>query len=255
MIPIRDVNPSLTPSTLTFLLIAASVVVFFVLQPAAGSAEEGEFTYRQAAIACELTTGEPLSLNEINSGDCRRLDGNSQFPDKSLPMSVIFSMFLHAGLLHLAGNMWSLWIFGNNVEDAFGSGGYLLLYAASGVVATLAFVLLNPDTTIPLVGASGAISGVMGAYLVLYPRARVVSVFPILFFLPIALPAAIFLIFWFAGQFALIGSASGIAWEAHVGGFLFGAAVAAVLRVPLLARVERLRANQVPQALGGFTPR
>ncbi len=155
-------------------------------------------------------------------------------------------MFLHAGFLHLAGNMWSLWIFGNNVEDAFGTMGYLLLYLASGVAATLVFVAINPDTTVPLVGASGAISGVMGAYLVLYPRARVVSVFPILFLLPIAVPAALFLIIWFAGQFALIGQATGIAWEAHVAGFVFGALAAAVFRRQLLARVERLRRSRLP---------
>ena len=245
MIPIRDVNPSLTSSAMTFLLIAASVVVFFFIQPSAGDVE---FAYRQAAIACEVTTGEALSLDEINEERCIDGNGNSLFADKSLELSVLVSMFLHAGLLHLAGNMWSLWIFGNNVEDAFGTLGYLALYFVSGVAATFGFIALNPETTIPLVGASGAISGVMGAYLVLYPRARVVSVFPILFFLPIALPASIFLVFWLFGQFALIGSASGIAWEAHVAGFVFGALVALVGRRPLLARVERLRRLKTPFA-------
>ena len=248
MIPIRDVNPSLTSPALTLLLIAASVAVFVFIQPR-GAAEEIEFAYRQAAIACELTTGEPLSPAEVPDGPCVEGDGNPIFPDKSLPTSILVSMFLHAGFLHLAGNMWSLWIFGNNVEDAFGTLRYLLLYLASGVAATLAFVAINPDTTVPLVGASGAISGVMGAYLVLYPRARVVSVFPILFLLPIAVPAALFLIIWFAGQFALIGQATGIAWEAHVAGFVFGALVAAVFRRQLLARVERLRRARLPIAI------
>ena len=240
MIPIRDVNPSLTSPVVTFLLIAASVVVFFVIQPA-GIEQEEEFAYQQAAIACELTTGEALSASEITGQTCQAAPGDPVYPDKSLPVSVIVSMFLHAGLLHLGGNMWSLWIFGNNVEDAFGSFGYIAMYVASGIAATVGFILLNPDVTVPLVGASGAISGVMGAYLVLYPRARVVSVFPILFFLPIALPASIFLAFWFLGQFALLGQVTGIAWEAHVAGFLFGALIAAVGRKPLLARVERLR--------------
>ncbi len=248
MIPIRDVNPSLTSSAVTFLLIAASTVVFFFVQPRDG-ADDLEFAYRQAAIACEITTGEALSIEEINSERCTDGDGNSFFPEKSLPVSIVVSMFLHAGLLHLAGNMWSLWIFGNNVEDAFGTIGYLLVYFASGVAATVGFVALNPDTTIPLVGASGAISGVMGAYLVLFPRARVVSVFPVLFFLPIAVPAAIFLVFWFVAQLALIGQATGIAWEAHVAGFAFGAAVAAIGRRPLLARVDRLRRSRIPMAL------
>lgn len=248
MIPIRDVNPSLTSSAVTFLLIAASTVVFLFIQPR-DLDDEVEFSYRQAAIACEITTGEALSVDEINSQECRDGDGNSLFADKSLAQSVLVSMFLHAGLLHLAGNMWSLWIFGNNVEDAFGTFGYLLLYFASGVAATVGFVALNPDTTIPLVGASGAISGVMGAYLVLFPRARVVSVFPVLFFLPIAVPATIFLVLWFGAQLALIGQASGIAWEAHVAGFAFGAAVAALGRRPLLARVDRLRRSRIPVAL------
>lgn len=239
MIPIRDVNPSLTSPIITFLLIAASAAVFFGFQ--SDQSSELEFAYRQAAIACELSTGEALSIAEIEGERCDEADGNPLFPEKSLGLSVIVSMFLHGGLLHLAGNMWSLWIFGNNVEDAFGTIGYLLMYLASGIVATLGFVALNPDTTIPLVGASGAIAGVMGAYLVLYPTARVVSVFPILFFLPIALPAAVFLAIWFVGQFALVGLATGIAWEAHVAGFLFGAAVAGIGRRPLLSRLERLR--------------
>ena len=257
MIPIRDMNPSLTPSVITFLLIAVSAAVFFVIQPSGLGADvdADEFAYRQAAIACELTTGVALSADEITSGLCNESDGNSVFADKSLALSVIVSMVLHAGILHLAGNMWSLWIFGNNVEDAFGSFGYLILYIASGIAATLGFVVLNPDTTVPLVGASGAISGVMGAYLVLYPRARVVSVFPILFFLPIAVPASIFLIFWFVGQFALVGQASGIAWEAHVAGFLFGAAAALILRRQLLARIDRLRKARTPMALRPFTDR
>ena len=236
-------------------MIAVATAIFFVIQPSGDGTDAEEFAYRQAAIACELTTGEALSADEIINGHCAVTDGNSEFGDKSLVVSVIVSMFLHAGFLHLAGNMWSLWIFGNNVEDAFGSLGYLMLYFASGVAATAGFVLLNPETTVPLVGASGAISGVMGAYLVLFPRARVVSVFPILFFLPIALPASIFLFFWFAGQFALIGQAAGIAWEAHVAGFLFGAMVALVLHRPLLARIERLRNVRTPAALHSFTGR
>lgn len=227
---------------MTLVLIGISVVVFFGIQPAGDSTEAAEFSYRNAAIACELTTGDPLAESEIVDHTCVD-DGpeRSVFPDKVLGLSVLASMFLHAGLLHLGGNMWSLWIFGNNVEDAFGRLGYLVFYLVTGIVATLGFVVANPDSTVPLVGASGAIAGVMGAYIVLYPRARVVSVFPILFFIPIAIPSAIFLGFWFLTQFALIGGASGIAWEAHVAGFLAGALIAAVGRRPLLARIERKR--------------
>lgn len=238
MIPIRDANPSLTRPVVTWMVIAAAAYVFFAVQPA-NESDFSEFLTEYAAIPCELTTFSPL-----DGGDLPTCSSTEQppafFPDKSLPSSVLISMFLHANLAHLLGNLWSLWIFGNNVEDAYGSVGYVLLYLASGIAATAAFLLANPSEVSPLVGASGAISGVMGAYLVLFPRARVVSVFPIFFFIPVALPAALFLVIWFAGQFALIGS-TGIAWQAHVGGFLFGAAVSFVLRRPLLARIAAHR--------------
>jgi membrane associated rhomboid family serine protease len=231
LIPIRDANPSLTRPIVTWLVIAAAAYVFFAVQPRVET-DLNEFLFEYAAIPCELTTFSPLDQADFQ--DCRAEDfGEPFFPEKNLLASAVISMFLHANLAHLLGNLWSLWIFGNNVEDAYGSGGYLLLYFASGLAATAAFVLTNPGEVTPLVGASGAISGVMGAYLVLFPSARVVSVFPIFFFIPVALPAALFLILWFAGQFALIGGATGIAWQAHVGGFLFGAAVSFLLRGPL----------------------
>lgn len=248
MIPIRDANPSLTRPVITWLVIAAAAYVFFAVQPSV-AAEFNEFLFEYAAIPCELTTLSPLDQGDFQA--CNSNDvGVPFFPDKSLPASTFISMFLHANLAHLLGNLWSLWIFGNNVEDAYGSGGYLLLYLASGLAATAAFVLTNPGEVTPLVGASGAISGVMGAYLVLFPRARVVSVFPIFFFIPVALPAALFLIIWFAGQFALIGGATGIAWQAHVGGFVFGAVVSFMLRGPLLRRIEAHRRKLVWQRSG-----
>ncbi len=236
MIPIRDANPSLTTPAVTLLLIVVAVFVWLFVQPRDPQADL-EFTYRNAAIACELTTLERLSVEEITSGACRDDGRVGFFPGKSLILSVFVSMFLHAGLLHLAANMWSLWIFGNNVEDAFGKIGYFLLYLGSGAAATVGFVAVNPETTIPLVGASGAIAGVMGAYLVLFPAARVVSIIPIFFLIPLTLPAVVFLIIWFVSQFAFVGATTGVAWEAHVAGFVFGAAVALLLRRPLLARV------------------
>lgn len=243
MIPIRDINPSLRRPVITFLLVAASVAVYFFWQPS-DPAEELEFLYRQAAIACEQTTGEPLSDVEIVNQVC--IDGGEApfYHDKSLALSVLVSMFLHGGVAHLLANMWSLYLFGNNVEDAFGRFGYLILYLVSGVVATFGFVALNPDITVPLVGASGAIAGVMGAYLVLFPYARVVSVFPLLFFIPFTIPAGWFLLLWFVGQFAFTAAETGVAWEAHVAGFLFGMLVTLVGRRPLtrrLARLERKR--------------
>ena len=232
MLPIRDVNPTRITPWLTFLFIAGSVFVFFTLQTYASLAEEDQFLYENAAIACEILTGDPLTLGEIRSATCDSGPGQPVFPDKSPPFSVLASMFLHGGLAHLLFNMWSLWIFGNNVEEAFGHAGYLILYGIGGVVATLAFAFINPDSTIPLVGASGAIAAVLGAYAVLFPTHRVLTLVG-WFVLP--LPAILFLGVWFFGQFGLGGT--NVAWEAHVGGFVFGLVVALLFRRPLRQRV------------------
>ena len=140
------------------------------------------------------------------------------------------SMFLHGGWLHVLSNLWTLWIFGDNVEDRMGPTRFLFFYLACGLAAGLVHFLTNPGSTLPTIGASGAIAGVMGAYFVLFPRARVVAVFPILFWpVFLELPAVLYLGFWFMLQFfsgtlALSASqdAGGIAWWAHIGGFLTG---------------------------------
>lgn len=240
MIPLRDANPTIIRPFVNWLIIAGALAVFFLLQPQ--SEQDGiAFAYEWAAIPCELTTSDPLDIQEIQAGVCIGQGVQSDvFPEKSVWLGVAVSMFLHGGLGHLLGNMWMLWIFGNNVEESFGSGGYLIFYLASGVVATAGYVLANPTSVVPLVGASGAIAGVMGAYLVLYPRARVVSLVPFLFFMPFEVPASIFLILWFAGQFAIADAAGQIAWEAHVAGFVFGGVLALLLRSRLRRRVEAL---------------
>jgi membrane associated rhomboid family serine protease len=233
LLPIRDVNPTAIRPLLTWGLILANVLVFFWLQPQE-SPEAERFTYRHAAIACELTKGAPLDLEEIRSGSC--VDdtlGNQAFPGKNVWLAVGTSMFLHAGILHLVFNMWVLWIFGNNVEEAFGHLGFILFYAAAGVAATLGFVALNPYLTIPLVGASGAIAGVMGAYLVLFPRHLVMT---LILFRIVGIPAVVFLGIWFLSQFLMAGGETNIAWEAHVAGFLFGALIAVPFRERLLSR-------------------
>ena len=144
-------------------------------------------------------------------------------------LTLFSAMFLHGGWLHIVSNMWVLFIFGDNVEDRMGSGGYLVFYLLSGVAAGLLQAFLLPDSSAPMIGASGAIAGVLGAYLILYPRARILSLVPIVFiFTLIEIPAPIFLLFWFASQLfsgvlSLSGaSGSGIAWWAHIGGFTFG---------------------------------
>lgn len=239
MIPIRDVNPSLRRPWLTWGVIAAALYVFFVLQPAELAAAE-RFAYRTAAIPCEITTGQPLSQAEIQGGSCSA-DDPPVFPGKSPYLAVLSSLFLHANLFHLLGNMWILWIFGNNVEDAYGRLSYGLLYLIAGVAATVAFVLLRPQTTVPLVGASGAIAGVMGAYFVLFPRAAVVTIIPI-FLLPwvVAVPAWVFLGLWFVGQF-FIAEATNVAWEAHVAGFAVGMAASVLMGPWLRRRIRRHR--------------
>ncbi len=144
-------------------------------------------------------------------------------------ITIFTAMFLHGGWFHILSNMWVLYIFGDNVEDRMGSGRYLIFYLLSGVAAGLLQSLVLQTSREPMIGASGAIAGVLGAYLVLYPRARIASLVPILFiFTIIEIPATIFLLFWFVSQlfsgWLTLGGASGsgVAWWAHVGGFLFG---------------------------------
>jgi hypothetical protein len=152
---------------------------------------------------------------------------------------ILTAMFIHGGWLHLVLNLWFLWIFGDNVEDRIGHSRYLVLYLAAGTAATLAHVLANPASTLPTVGASGAIAGVLGAYFLAYPRARVTTLIPIFVFIHVAvLPAWIVLGMWFALQFlsgalslaTTQASAGGVAWWAHIGGFAAG-----VLLMPVLS--------------------
>lgn len=235
MFPIRDVNPSRIRPWVTWALIGACVAVYFVYQDHSNPDGEAEFLYRRAAIACEITTGQPLSASEIVQGACSTAPDTPVFDEKRPWLSVLTSMFLHGGLAHLLFNMWSLWIFGNNVEEAFGHFWYALLYLIGGVVATLTFVLANPDSTVPLIGASGAIAAVLGSYAVLFPTHRVLT---LLGWFLIPLPAVVFLGFWFFAQFGLGGTNT--AWEAHVGGFIFGLAVSMLFRRPLLHHVARI---------------
>lgn len=221
MIPIRDDNPAGSTAVVTGLIAAATAFVFFAIQPRQPE-RSVEFLYAQASIPCEIVTGDPLTIEEINQHRCDANSGGAVFPGKSVLVSILASLFFHGGLLHLLGNLWVLWIFGNNVEDVMGKGQYLVFYLVAGVIATLSHVILNAGSTIPVVGASGAIAAVMGAYLIVFPTHRVLSVIPPLFFIPFHVPAMIFLGIWFLGQFALAGADTNVAWEAHVGGFVVG---------------------------------
>lgn len=239
MFPVRDLNPTRTTPIVTLGIIALNLVVFFLWQPAPGEAGDVEFIYENAAIACELTEGEPLTRAEIGfeePGPCGA-EGDQRFPDKQIYLAVVVSLFLHGGVAHLIGNMWFMWVFGNNVEEGFGTIGFLIFYLTTGLIATGVFVALNPSQTIPLVGASGAIAGVLGAYLVLFPTHRVLTIV-FFFFVPVA--ALWFLAIWFFSQFFITDL--GVAWQAHVGGFLAGVLLTMPLRERILLRISRLHA-------------
>ena len=223
MIPLRDDNPTHGPAILTAVLIAVSAYVFFFVQPS-GQSDSARFLYANATIPCEVTTFEPLDRNEISGAPCARDQNVSPFfGEKNIPQSLFASMFMHANLIHLASNMWILWIFGNNIEDRMGRLRYLVFYFGTGLAASAAHIAFNPSSTIPVIGASGAIAGVMGAYLIVFPSARVISIIPPLFFLPFRVPAVIFLLLWLFAQFSISVNDPQVAWIAHVGGFVAGA--------------------------------
>ena len=206
-IPLKDINPSRSYPVVNISLILVNVVVFlyqFTLAP------------HQFKVFVLANSMVPARIPAFFAG-------NTGFEVAFLPF--LTSMFLHSGLAHIGGNMLFLWIFGDNIEDFFGHLPYLLFYLVCGLGAGLLHVLFNLSSTVPALGASGAISGVMGAYMLLYPRARVLT---LVFVFLIPIPAVIILGYWFLLQFlagisALGASASGgVAWWAHVGGFLLG---------------------------------
>jgi membrane associated rhomboid family serine protease len=230
--PLKDENPTRRRAVVTLVLIAINVTVYFGVQPdpqdLSGSAE---FTYRNAAIPCEVVTGEPLSDVELTTDTCNELpERGPHFPDKHVYVAMLLSMFLHGSLLHLGGNMLFLWIFGNNIEDRLGRGKYLAFYLVGGFVATMAHVLVQPGSTIPMIGASGAIAAVMGAYLVWFPNVRIRTLFFFIIILFRDIRAKWLLLVWFLTQFLEpFNPNSGVAWMAHVGGFVFGIAFAALV--------------------------
>ncbi len=234
MIPLRDDNPTSRTAWVTLLLILVNVGVYFLVQPGSMDVSAtAKFSYEHAAVPCEVTTGEPLTVDELRAtlqGDDKACNSESPlpevFPGKHVYLAILLSMFMHGSVLHLGGNMLFLWVFGNNIEDRFGTLRYLLFYLAAGVVATFAHVFFQPTSTVPVIGASGAIAGVMGAYLVLFPNARVLS---LLFFVVAEIRAKWWLVIWFVSQF-FVNPNEGVAWVAHVGGFVFGALMALVAR-------------------------
>jgi membrane associated rhomboid family serine protease len=206
-IPIKDLNPRRTYPVVNTLLILTNVIVFLY----------------QATLSRHQSDAFVLAYATIPNHFRLALSGHGSL--ESTLLTIVTSMFLHGGFLHIAGNMLFLWIFGDNVEDYFGHLPYLLFYFACGIGSGLMHILFNFHSSIPALGASGAISGVMGAYIILYPRARVLTLI-FIFFIPI--PAFIILGYWFLLQFvagvSTVGAVAtgGVAWWAHIGGFLMG---------------------------------
>jgi membrane associated rhomboid family serine protease len=206
-IPLKDLNPRRTYPVVNTLLILANVIVF-LYQLTLPPHQYQAFVMANATIPSHIRVA---------------LNGHGNLEAAFLP--IFTSMFLHSGFMHIAGNMLFLWIFGDNVEDYFGHLPYLLFYLVCGIGSGLTHIIFNFHSSLPALGASGAISGVMGAYIILYPRARVLTLV-FIFFIPI--PAFIILGYWFFLQFAAglstVGAIAtgGVAWWAHIGGFLLG---------------------------------
>jgi membrane associated rhomboid family serine protease len=247
VLPVHDINPLRRTPWVTFGLVAANVVVLLLtptsqtsVMGASSQAQvcsEEAFLDHYAAIPRELITGHQLPLVATSKPGPRPDTCYVSRPSyhKEPALSVLFAMFLHAGWLHLLGNMLFLIVFGNNIEDRFRRIPYLLFYLFCGYVAAYGFALANQTSVQPLIGASGAIAGVLGAYLVIYPRAKVWSLLPFLFFIPVRIPAWLVLGSWFVLQWAysagfLAAGAGSVAYLAHVFGFLAGVVVGLLVR-------------------------
>lgn len=254
-LPFRDDLPVRRFPWVTFVLMVVNVVVFLFVQPswfqnaddetggnlserarAVERYDEAErFVFRWGTVPCEITSGETLAERPDR---CERPATRNAEPDKSIAAALLTCMFLHANVLHLGGNMLFLWVFGNNVEDRLGTLWYLGLYLVGGLLATLGFVVANVDSADPVIGASGAIAAVMGAYVVLHPRARVLTAIATAAFQVVYVPAVIVLGLFFVTEFFTADEY--VAWQAHVAGMVAGFVGALALRrLPAVRRREQ----------------
>jgi membrane associated rhomboid family serine protease len=241
MFPIRDDNPTLRTPVVTVGIIALNVAVWVLVQGMGTNPALPNSVCNLGLIPGELLHRLPPGTEVRLSPFTRCILGNG--PVWITPLS---SMFLHGGWFHLIGNMWFLWLFGNNVEDSMGRARYAAFYVLCGLAAAATQTLLSPDSPVPMVGASGAISGVMGAYVILYPRVQVhMLVVLVIFVTRIVVPAYLMLGYWFLlqllGGTASLGGQGGVAFWAHVGGFVAGAFLIPLFRNPdLVAQHRRL---------------
>src|SRR5712692_504121 len=226
MFPLKDDLPTRSTPFVTVGLIVLNLLAFFyqISLEAGGDGAAQAFVMEFGLIPCRLTGACPV-VGDLPS-----------------PVFTIFSsMFLHGSFFHIAGNMLYLWIFGNNVEDTLGHGRFVLFYLASGVAAAATQTLVGPDSRVPMIGASGAVSGVLGAYFLLFPHANVLTLIVFGFFIRVVpIPAMIVLGFWFAVQvlngLGSFGAGGGVAWFAHIGGFFAGMGLLLLLRPKRPAR-------------------
>jgi len=223
MIPLKDDVPTRSLPIITISIVLVNIFIF-VWSRTLSVGSEMELVHRYALVPKELLT----SL--------------ASRPDL-LPYNVLTiftSMFLHGGILHIAGNLLYLWIFGNNVEDALGHFRFIVFYLLSGLIAALVQTSIDPGSSVPMIGASGAVSGILGAYLLLYPKARVKTLIFIFIFVTTAeIPAMLLLTIWFLMQI-LFSRGQGVAWFAHIGGFIFGLIF---IKLFLLGRAKRRRSR------------
>ena len=239
MIPYRDENKTQHPALVTGAIVVLNIAAWLFVQGAGADLPLARSVCNLGLVPGELTgLVPPGQAFPMGPGAVCLTDPGRQVSH------LITSMFLHGGWMHLIGNMWFLWLFGNNVEDSMGHLRFIAFYLLTGLAAALGQVIADPDSIVPMVGASGAISGVMGAYLVLYPRVKVYTLVPIfIFFTSIALPAWAMLGYWFvlqlvSGLFSS-GEMGGVAFWAHIGGF-----VAGVVLVKLFARKDYVAAHR-----------
>ena len=252
MFPLRDENPTVLTPFITIAIILANVAVWFYVQGAGMSQEVlASSVCQYGAIPAEVTgsTGGYAGI-DLGPGLPTCEFGGFTFE------AVLTSMFLHGSWMHLIGNMWFLWLFGNNVEDSMGHIRYLLFYLIAGVAATAAHIISDPASPIPTVGASGAISGAMGAYLVLYPHARVYTLFFLFIFIRVIPIAAWFvLLYWFAIQllsgWATGPGMTGVAFWAHVGGFVAGVVLVKLFENRTLVEAHKRHVRPAPGQLRG----